>query len=85
MVQVTCRRWPPRPYMVKTFKNLLLQNRKFYDLEIWHAASGSQALQIIIKSLDPLRAKKTFITKKLGHTMASAIKASSVTLCLYKW
>ena len=24
---------------------------------------------IIIKSLDPLRAKKTFIRKKLGHTM----------------
>ena len=35
---------------------------------------------IIIKSLDPLRAKKTFIRKKLGHTMVSAIKASSVTL-----
>ena len=33
-----------------------------------------------IKSLDPLRAKKTFIRKKLGHTMVSAIKASSVTL-----
>ena len=35
---------------------------------------------IIIKSLDPLRAKKTFIRKKLGHTMVLAIKASSVTL-----
>ena len=31
----------------------------------------------IIKSLDPLRAKKTFIRKKVGHTMVSAIKASS--------
>ena len=30
--------------------------------------------------LDPLRAKKTFIRKKLGHTAVSAIKASSVTL-----
>ena len=36
--------------------------------------------EIIIKSLDPLRAKKTFIRKKLGHTAVSAIKASSVTL-----
>ena len=36
--------------------------------------------EIIIKSLDPLRAKKTFIRKKLGHTMVSAIKALSVTL-----
>ena len=32
------------------------------------------------KSLDPLRAKKTFIRKKLGHTAVSAIQASSVTL-----
>ena len=36
--------------------------------------------QIIMKSLDPLRAKKIFIKKKLGHTAVSAIKASSVTL-----
>ena len=35
---------------------------------------------IIMKSLDPLRAKKIFIRKKLGHTVVSAIKATSVTL-----
>ena len=29
-----------------------------------------------MKSLDPLRAKKIFIRKKLGHTAVSAIKAS---------
>ena len=39
-----------------------------------------RTLSIIIKSFDHLRAKKTFIGKKLGHTMVSAIKASSVTL-----
>ena len=39
---------------------------------------------IIIKSLDPLRAKKTFIRKKLGHTAVSAIKASSVTLEIWQ-
>ena len=33
-----------------------------------------------MKSLDPLRAKKIFTKKKLGHTAVSAIKASSVTL-----
>ena len=38
------------------------------------------SMQIIMKSLDPLRAKKTFIRKKLGHTAVSATKASSVTL-----
>ena len=36
--------------------------------------------QKIIKSLDPSRAEKIFIRKKLGHTAVSAIKASSVTL-----
>ena len=35
---------------------------------------------MIIKSLDPLSTKKTFIRKKLGHTAVSAIQASSVTL-----
>ena len=39
---------------------------------------------MIIKSLDPLRAKKTFIRKKLGHTMVSTIKASSVTLYIWQ-
>ena len=36
--------------------------------------------QIIMKRLDPSRARKIFIRKKLGHTAVSAIKASSVTL-----
>ena len=31
--------------MVKTVKNLLLQNQKSYDLETWHVAFGTQALQ----------------------------------------
>ena len=39
---------------------------------------------IIMKSLDPLRAKKTSIRKKLGHTAVSAIKASSVTLLIWQ-
>ena len=30
---------------------ILLQNRKFYDLEIWHAASETQALQSLYKWL----------------------------------
>ena len=35
----------PCSFMLKTFKNLILQNQKSYDLETWHAALGSQALQ----------------------------------------
>ena len=33
----------------KTFKNLLLQNQKSYDLETWHVALGTQALQSLYK------------------------------------
>ena len=33
-----------QPYMVKTFENLL-QNQESYDIETWHASSGTQALQ----------------------------------------
>ena len=39
---------------------------------------------MIIKSLDPLRAKKTFIRKKLGHAMVFVIKASSVTIQIWQ-
>ena len=49
MLLVTWPRWPPRPYMVKTFENLLLQNRMSYDLETWLVASGTQALQSLYK------------------------------------
>ena len=52
MVQVTWPRWPPCPYMVKIFKNFLLQNQKSYDLETWHVALRTQALQSYIND-DP--------------------------------
>ena len=47
---------------------------------ILHSCVIVMPLQIIMKSLDPLRAKNIFIRKKFGHTAVSAIKASSVTL-----
>ena len=34
----------------KTSKNLLLQNRKAYDFEAWHEASGNGALRRVYKS-----------------------------------
>ena len=37
------------PIYGKTLKNLLLQNQKSYDLETWHVASGTQALQSLYK------------------------------------
>ena len=37
------------PIVVKTFKNLFLQNQKSYDLETWHVALGTRALQSLFK------------------------------------
>ena len=51
-VQVTWPRWPPCPYMLKTLKNLLLQNQKSYDLETCHVALGTQALQNLYKLMN---------------------------------
>ena len=42
------------------------------------------SLSIKTNISDPLRAKKTFIKKKLGHTAVSAIKDSSVTLYIWQ-
>ena len=48
-VLVTWPSWPPRPYMVKTLKNILLQNQKADNLEPWYAASGAQVLPSLFK------------------------------------
>ena len=34
---------------LESLKNLLLQNRKSYDLEIWNVSWGTQALQSLYK------------------------------------
>ena len=49
MVLVTWPRWPPRPYMVKTLKNLLLQNQKADDLGTWYVALGLWGLPSLFK------------------------------------
>ena len=67
MVQVTWPRWPPCPYMVKTFKNLLLQNQKSYDLETWHVAFGTQALQSLYKWWPWVDLDLFYGKVKLGH------------------
>ena len=38
-----------KPIYGKTFKNLFLKNQKTFDLETWHAASVTQALQSLYK------------------------------------
>ena len=47
-LQVTWPRWPPCPYMVKTLK-YLLQNQKANDLETQYAASGALVLPSLFK------------------------------------
>ena len=51
IVAVRWPRWPPCPYMVKTFKNLLLQNRECLGAESWHKSSGTRGLPKLLKEL----------------------------------
>ena len=49
MVTVHWPRWTPCPYMVKTFKNLLLQNRGCLGAESLHKSSGREDLPKLLK------------------------------------
>ena len=46
MVTVRKSRWPPCPYMVKTLKNLILQNRESFGTESWYIASRTQGFEV---------------------------------------
>ena len=49
MVTVHWPRWPPCPYMIKTFKNLLLQNSGCLGVESLHKSSGMGGLPKLLK------------------------------------
>ena len=51
MVVVHWPRWPPCPYMVKPFKNLLLQNWGCLGTESVHKSSGTGDLPKLLKRL----------------------------------
>ena len=51
MVAVHWPRWPPHPYMVKTFKNLLLQNWECLGAEPLQESSGMGGLPKLLKEL----------------------------------
>ena len=61
--------------MVKTLKNLLFQNQESYDLETWHAASRTQALQSYMN--DDHRLTLTYLRK--GH-IGSPIRLNGKTV-----
>ena len=42
-------RWPPRPYLIKTFKNLILWNRRADFHETWYVASETAAHHSLFK------------------------------------
>ena len=64
---VTWPRWPPCPYMVKTLKNLLLQNQLTNDLETWYVALCMWVLPRLFK-LSPWVDLDLFYAKvKFGH------------------
>ena len=50
--------------MVKTLKNLLLENQKSYDLKTWHVASGTQAVPIIVYINDDPGLTLTYFTAR---------------------
>ena len=54
MVAVRWPRWPQRPYMVKTFKNLLLQNRACLMAESLHISLGTGELPKLLKNVRTL-------------------------------
>ena len=49
MVAIRCPSWPPCPYTVKTFKNLLLQDRGCLMAESLHISSGMGGLPKLLK------------------------------------
>ena len=49
MVAVRWPRWPPCPYMLKTFKNLLLQNQGCIGAVSLHKSSGTRGLSKLLK------------------------------------
>ena len=64
---VTWLTWPPCPYMVKTLKNLLLQNQLTDDFETWYVALCMWVLPTLFKlfpwvDLDPFN-----VNVKFGH------------------
>ena len=50
-VAVSCPRWLPCSYMLKTFKNLLLQNRGCLAAESLHESLGTGGLPKLLKEL----------------------------------
>ena len=67
MSWVTRPAWPPCSYMVKTFKNLLLQNQSTDDLETWYVALSMQVLPKLFKLCPWVDLDLFYAKVKFGH------------------
>ena len=65
MVLVTWPRWPPCPYRVKPFKNLL-QNQRADDLWTWYVALGIWVYQVCSND-DPMLTLTYFTSRLKGY------------------
>ena len=92
IVAVRWPRWPPRPYMVKTFKNLLLQNRECLGAEPLQESSGTGGLPKLLKELsyvDLFTARSSFLPcafvweKPLKTFFSKTEYALWLNLCIY--
>ena len=94
MVTVCWPRWPPRPYMVKTFKNLLLQNQECLGAEPLQESSGTGGLPKLLKKLsymtfDLFTAKSSLLPyafeweKPLKIFFSKTEHALWLNLCIY--
>ena len=70
------------PIYGKTFKNILLQNRKSYDLETWQAALGTQALQV--HKNDDLALTLTFSTAMTMTLHTNIPSLTQLVVCIYQ-
>ena len=96
MVAVHWPRWPPRSYMVKTFKNLLLQNQECFGVEPLQESSGTGGLPKLLKELSyvdvwPFYSKVKFASLCILWEKPSKIFFSKtkhalwLNLCIYLW
>ena len=74
MVAARWPRWLPRPYMVKTFKNLLLQNRECLGAEPLQVSSGTGGLPKLLKELSYVDVRPFY----------SKVKFASLCICMGK-
>ena len=86
MVAVHWPRWPPCPYMVKTFKNLLLQNRDALGLNLClnHRGQGSTKVAkiMVVQVCFPVH---LYGKKHLKILFSKTEDALWLNLCIYYW